>query len=146
METTRVVRSTTVSPSVSLVLAAALASCSTLATSQTEGPAEKAGQQIDRTVEKAGEATADMRKSASEKTQSTGEYMEDSAITAKVKLGILRDPELKVLQISVTTTDGVVNLSGVVDSQQSVDRAIEVARGIGNVKSVESSLTAKDAR
>jgi hyperosmotically inducible protein len=101
---------------------------------------------IDRTVDKAGEAAADMKDWASEKAESAGEYMDDSAITAKVKFAILRDPGLKVLQISVTTTDGVVNLAGVVDSQQSIDRATEVAQSIANVKSVESSLTVKDAR
>ncbi len=146
MEAIRVVNRTTVSTGVLLFLAAALATFSGLAASQPEGAAEKAGQQIDRTVDKAGDAVADMKESASEKAESAGEYMDDSAITAKVKLAILRDPDLKVLQISVTTTDGVVNLAGVVDSQQSIDRATEVARGVANVKSVESSLTVKDAK
>jgi hyperosmotically inducible protein len=146
MEAIRVVNPTTVSPGVSLFLAAALATFSGLAASQPEGTAEKAGQQIDRTVEKAGEAAADMKESASEKAETAGEYLDDSAITAKVKLAILRDPDLKVLQIGVTTTDGVVNLAGAVDSQQSIDKATEVARGIGHVKSVENNLTVKVAR
>lgn len=72
--------------------------------------------------------------------------MDDSAITAKIKAGILSDPLLKVSQISVTTTNGVVNLSGVVDSQQSIDRAMEIARSNPNVKSVENSLVIQGAR
>ncbi len=146
MQTIHVVNPTTISPSAALFLAAALATFSGLAASQPEGTAEKAGQQVDQTLEKAGEAAADMKESAGEKAESAGEYMDDSAITAKVKFAILRDPDLEVLQISVTTTDGVVNLAGVVDSQQSIERATEVARGIANVKSVESNLTVKDAR
>lgn len=146
MATNRVVHSIIDSPSVRLLLAAALTAVSGLAAAQPEGAAEKAGQQIDRTVDKAGQAATDIKESASEKAQSAGEYMDDSAITAKVKYAILRDPDLKVFQIGVTTTDGVVNLTGVVDSQQKIDRAIEVARDIGNVKSVESSLAVKDAK
>lgn len=146
MDNTRVVTPMTVSLHLTVLLAAALATSSGLTGAQTEGTAEKAGQQIDQTVAKAQAEAGDMKQSASAKAQSVGEYMDDSAITAKLKLAILRDPKLKVLQISVTTTDGVVNLAGAVDSQQTIDRATEVARGIGNVKSVESSLTIKDAQ
>jgi len=52
----------------------------------------------------------------------------------------LSDPLLKVSQISVTTTNGVVKLSGTVDSQQGIDRATEIARSVKDVKSVENSL------
>ena len=69
--------------------------------------------------------------------------MDDSAITAKIKAEILSDPLLKVSQISVTTTNGVVKLSGVVDSQQSIDRAVEIVRSNRNVKSVENNLVVK---
>jgi hypothetical protein len=68
------------------------------------------------------------------------EYMDDSAITAKIKAEILSDPLLKVSQINVTTTNGVVSLSGTVDSQQSIDRALAIARSVKDVKSVENGL------
>ena len=128
-----------------LLLAGAMTSFCGLATAQSEGPAEKAGQQIDLTADKAGQVATDITESAGKKAEGAGEYMDDSAITAKVKWAILRDPDLKVLEISVTTTDGVVSLSGAVDSQQSIDRAIEVARDTPNVKSVENNLTVKGA-
>jgi hyperosmotically inducible periplasmic protein len=145
MKTTATFTPKIVSASVSLLLAATLASFAGLAATQSEGPAEKAGQQIDQTADKAAQAASDAKESASEKAEATGEYMDDSAITAKVKLAILRDPDLKVFQISVTTTGGVVTLSGAVDSQQSIDRASAVARDTRNVKSVENNLTVKDA-
>jgi hyperosmotically inducible protein len=131
---------------VSLLLAGALGSFFGLATVQAEGTAEKAGQQFDRAADKAGQAATDVKESASRAAESTGEYMDDSAITAKVKWAILRDPDLKTLEISVATTDGVVSLTGVVDSQQSIDRAAAVARDTPAVKSVENHLTVRGAK
>ena len=75
--------------------------------------------------------------------ESTGEYIDDSAITSKVKASILGDPKLKTLQISVETFKGVVQLSGFVDSSEAVTRAVEVARKVKGVKMVNNSLIAK---
>ena len=75
--------------------------------------------------------------------ESTGEYFDDSTITAKVKAAILGDPDLKVLQINVETFKGVVQLSGFVNSPQAVSRAVAVARGISGVKSVTNNLIVK---
>jgi osmotically-inducible protein OsmY len=77
------------------------------------------------------------------KHESTGEYIDDSAITSKVKASILGDSKLKSLQISVETFKGVVQLSGFVDSNQAVTRAAEVARKVKGVKMVNNSLIAK---
>jgi len=130
----------------SLLLAAALGSFFGLAAVQAEGLAEKAGQQIDQTADKAGQVATDVKESASSMAESTGEYIDDSAITAKVKWAILQDPNLKTLEISVVTTDGVVSLTGAVDSQRSIDRAASVARDTPAVKSVENHLTIKGAK
>ena len=75
--------------------------------------------------------------------QSTGEYIDDSAITTKVKAEIFNDPILKVLQINVESYDGVVQLSGFVDSRQTADRAVGVASAVNGVKSVKDSLIVK---
>jgi hyperosmotically inducible protein len=131
---------------VSLLLAAAFGSFFWLATAQAEGLVEKAGQQIDQAADKAGQVATDVKESAGRTAESTGEYMDDSAITAKVKWAILRDPDLKTLEISVVTTGGVVSLTGAVDSQQSVDRAAALARDNAGVKSVENHLTVKGAK
>ena len=80
---------------------------------------------------------------ASRTQQSTGEYVDDSTITAKVKAAILGDPDLKVLQINVETFKGVVQLSGFVNSLQVVSRAAEVARGVSGVKAVTNNLIVK---
>jgi osmotically-inducible protein OsmY len=81
---------------------------------------------------------------ASSATQeSTGEYIDDSGITASVKAAIYNDPMLKVGQISVETYKGVVQLSGFVDSAQAARRAVELARSVKGVTSVKNSLVVK---
>ena len=111
-----------------------------LAGCNQEGTAEKAGKKIDQAAESAGKKVEKAGEAVVEKVEKTGEYMEDSAITAKIKAEILSDPLLKVSQINVSTTNGVVKLSGKVDSQQSIDRAVEIARSVKDVKSVENGL------
>jgi len=75
--------------------------------------------------------------------ESTGEYFDDSTITAKVKAEILGDPSLKVFQINVETFKGVVQLSGFVDSAQGASRAAVVASRVSGVKSVRNNLIVK---
>jgi osmotically-inducible protein OsmY len=75
--------------------------------------------------------------------ESTGEYVDDSVITTKVKAEIFNDPSLKVFQINVETFKGEVQLSGSVDSAQMVKKAGEVARGVPGVKSVKNDLIVK---
>lgn len=76
-------------------------------------------------------------------TESTGQYIDDSAITTKVKTAIFEDPKLKVLQITVKTFKGEVQLSGFVDSAATASHAVEVARGVKGVKSVKNDLIVK---
>jgi len=75
--------------------------------------------------------------------EGTGEYVDDSAITTKVKAAIFNEPSLKVFQINVETFKGAVQLSGFVDSTQSVKKAGEVARGVTGVRSVKNNLIVK---
>ena len=75
--------------------------------------------------------------------ESTGQYIDDSAITTKVKAAIFAEESLKTLQITVVTFKGVVQLSGFVDSTASVNKAGQVARGVEGVKSVKNDLVVK---
>jgi osmotically-inducible protein OsmY len=74
----------------------------------------------------------------SPKQESTGEYIDDSWITTKVKAAILNEPGLKVSQINVETFKGVVQLSGFVDSADAATRAAELAREVKGVASVKN--------
>ena len=80
---------------------------------------------------------------ATQKHESTGQYVDDSAITTKVKADILEESTLKVFQISVKTYKGVVQLSGFVDSAQSVKKAGDVAGGVKGVVGVQNDLMVK---
>jgi hyperosmotically inducible periplasmic protein len=115
-----------------------------LAGCQQEGTAEKAGKKLDQATEKAGDKIEGARESVIDKTQTGGEYIDDSVITMKVKTAILKDPILKASHIEVTTVNGVVKLSGTVDSEQSIGRAMEVANSQKNVKSVQNALVVKE--
>jgi hyperosmotically inducible protein len=77
------------------------------------------------------------------KQEGTGEYVDDSVITSKVKAAILGDPALKVAEINVETFKGVVQLSGFVSSQAAANRAVEVARGVAGVTAVKNDMRIK---
>ena len=77
------------------------------------------------------------------KKESTGEYIDDSVITTKVKAALVEDPVTKAYQINVETFKGEVQLSGFVDSAQAKAKAGEVARGVKGVKSVKNNLAVK---
>jgi osmotically-inducible protein OsmY len=73
----------------------------------------------------------------------TGEYIDDSVITTKVKAAILNEPTLKVTEINVETFKGVVQLSGFVNSQADISKAVEIARGVKGVNSVKNDMRVK---
>ena len=81
--------------------------------------------------------------SSSRTTESTGEYVDDTAITSKVKAALLGDSGLKSFDIGVETYKDVVQLSGFVNSDQVKARAGEVAAGVSGVRSVQNNLVVK---
>lgn len=80
---------------------------------------------------------------SSPKQESTGEFVDDSVITTKVKTLLAGDDFLKSFKISVETRKGVVQLSGFVDSQDAINKAVRITKGVGGVKSVQNSLIVK---
>jgi len=88
-------------------------------------------------------ATAFLGCASTPTRESSGQYVDDSSITTRVKAAIFDDPSLKVLQINVETFKGEVQLSGFVDSAQNVRKAGEVARGVRGVRSVKNDLIVK---
>jgi osmotically-inducible protein OsmY len=75
--------------------------------------------------------------------ESSGEYVDSSVITAKVKAAIFDDPALKVFDITVETFKDVVQLSGFVNSAEIRSRAGVVAGRVSGVKSVKNNLVVK---
>lgn len=81
---------------------------------------------------------------ASSRTQeSTGQYVDDTVITSKVKAAIFNEPTLKSAEINVETFKGAVQLSGFVSTQSNILKAIDVARGVDGVKSVKDDMRVK---
>lgn len=77
------------------------------------------------------------------KQEGTGEYMDDTFITTKVKAAIFNEPTLKSAEINVETFKGVVQLSGFVSSRADIDKAISVARGVKGVTAVRDDMRLK---
>jgi hyperosmotically inducible protein len=76
-------------------------------------------------------------------TESTGEFVDDALITAKVKSAILSNSRLKLMDITVTTFKGAVQLSGFVDSAAVASTAVQVTRTVKGVRLVNNSLVVK---
>jgi len=77
------------------------------------------------------------------KQEGTGEYIDDSVITTKVKTAILNESTLKSAEINVETFKGTVQLSGFVSSQTAINKAVDVARHVNGVKSVKNDMRVK---
>jgi osmotically-inducible protein OsmY len=77
------------------------------------------------------------------KSEGTGEYVDDTVITAKVKTAILETPGLKSSEINVETFKGIVQLSGFVATQDSVNLAMSTARSVKGVSSVKNDMRVK---
>jgi hyperosmotically inducible protein len=74
---------------------------------------------------------------------SVGTDVDDSAITTKVKSALLADADVKSFDIKVETRKGEVQLSGFVDNQAQIDRAIAIAKGVEGVKKVDNKMSLK---
>ena len=72
--------------------------------------------------------------------ESTGQYVDDSVITTRVKTAILNEPSLKVMQINVETYKSAVQLSGFVNTGAEMSKAVDLARGVKGVSSVKNDM------
>jgi osmotically-inducible protein OsmY len=75
--------------------------------------------------------------------ESTGEYFDDTVITAKVKAAIFNEPNLKSAEINVETFKGDVQLSGFVNSTEDIRKVVEVTRQVKGVKNVRNDMRLK---
>lgn len=80
---------------------------------------------------------------STQKQEGTGEYVDDSVVTTKVKAAILNEPSLSSAEINVETFKGVVQMSGFVNSRADITKAVEIARGVKGVNSVKNDMRLK---
>jgi osmotically-inducible protein OsmY len=77
---------------------------------------------------------------SSKKSESTGQYIDDSVITTRVKAAVFAEDTLRSNQINVKTYKGTVQLSGFIDSKEDLNRAGELASSVDGVKNVKNDL------
>lgn len=75
--------------------------------------------------------------------ESTGEFIDDSVITTKVKAAFVEDKTVNALDIKVVTFKGTVQLSGFANNPQEIDRAVQIARGVKGVTAVKNDIRLK---
>lgn len=72
--------------------------------------------------------------------RSTGQYVDDKTVTARVKTALIGDEQVKARNIDVETYKGVVSLSGFVDTRTEAERAVVLAQKVDGVKSVKDDM------
>ncbi len=90
-----------------------------------------------------GAVAADNTPTAKGERSQAGQYASDTATTTKVKTALLAERNLKSLDISVETQNGVVQLSGFATSSAQIDQAVDVAKNVKGVKDVKNDLRLK---
>jgi osmotically-inducible protein OsmY len=117
------------------------------AVEKTKQAASTVAQKTDTAMDHAGADTRQAAATTADKTSDAGARTRvaatDTAITAKVKAGLVKEPNLESLGIHVETEKGVVMLSGFVNSKTEADKAVQVAKGVDGVASVESAIKVK---
>ncbi|MEQ1528939.1 MAG: BON domain-containing protein [Methylococcales bacterium] len=101
---------------------------------------DAAGKKLEQATDNAENKVESVKEAVLDKAKSAGEYLDDAAITATVKAVIAADTIFKASHIEVTTVDGIVKLSGTVDSEPVLGRVMEVVSAQKHVKSVQSTL------
>jgi hyperosmotically inducible periplasmic protein len=103
--------------------------------------------QIDRAIDLArnvkGVKKVDNNLSLKGAPTSVGVGVDDGIVTARVKAAFMNDPDIKSIDVAVATRKGEVQLSGFVNDQKQMDRAMAVARGVENVTSVSNEMSIK---
>jgi len=94
-------------------------------------------------ADKTKDATAEAADKTKDATSKTRAALADTAITTKVKAGLVKEPDLESLGIHVETEKGVVMLSGFVNAKSEADKAVKVAKGIDGVTNVKSAIQVK---
>jgi osmotically-inducible protein OsmY len=110
------------------------------AVDKTKQAGSTVAQKTDNAMDRAGDETSDKTRDAAGKTRIAAS---DTAITTKVKAGLVKEPNLDSLGIHVETEKGVVMLSGFVNSKDEADKAVKVAKGVDGVSSVKSAIKVK---
>jgi len=109
----------------------------------SDNDADNVGQSIDKAAEAGKEKLAESSDAIRQEATKADATFNDMVLAAKVKNEILKDSALKTSDISVDSQDGAVVLSGAVDKPEDAIRAVQIARRVDDVKSVDSKLSVR---
>ena len=93
----------------------------------------------------AAERQAERAGTAEQLGQNSGQYIDDAALTTRVKVALLSDNLLSAFEVKVNTERGIVTLSGQVDKPETIHRAIKLASAVPGVKAINTHLMVKVA-
>lgn len=123
------------------VAAVALSACSQQEQEETR---EAAQSSLEQATEATKQAASDAAEFTRETAERTGDFLSDSAITARVKTALFEADQVSAGNINVETIDGHVVLSGVVATSEEADLAVQLAQGVEGVKSVENDIEVQE--
>ncbi|RZQ55766.1 hypothetical protein CWI82_00165 [Pseudidiomarina tainanensis] len=128
------------------LILASLATVSLTACSQQEqeDTREKAQSSLEQATEATKQAASDAAEFTRETAERTGDFLSDSAITARVKTALFEADQVSAGNINVETINGHVVLSGVVATSEEADLAVQLAQGVEGVKSVENDIEVQE--
>lgn len=129
------IQSKTALIALSLLMAFGLSGC------DKPNSAEQAGKSLDKAASDIGDSVDEYGDKMSEQGAKSAQAWNDTEVTTKVKAALLGEPGLKSMKISVDTVEGVVTLTGTVDSQASNDKASAIAMAVDGVERVVNQLT-----
>lgn len=119
-----------------------VSSLALVATGCDREPADQtAGEKVDEAAAESRSAASGMGDTMERKADQAGQAIDDASITAAIKAKYLVDDTLKGLDISVDTVQGVVTLTGPVQSDTAKELATQIAQGVEGVVRVDNQLT-----
>lgn len=125
-----------------------LSGCSEAETEKAESKTENVMQQTEDKAQEAKSYTEEKAQEAKsyteEKAEDAGEYVDDAVITTKVKAVIFEDDNLSSMDINVETNNGIVQLSGFVESDADIDTAENLAATVKGVKDIENDIQVRE--
>jgi hyperosmotically inducible periplasmic protein len=116
-----------------LISLLSLSACDNQSVVDAENKLDQAVESVETKIDEAAEQM-------SEASDVAGMQVEDATITTKIKTAFLAEPTLKSLDMSVSTTEGLVVITGVVDSLEASQKAAEIAEAVSEVKQVNNQL------
>lgn len=129
---------------IAMLMAFTMVALSACSQQEQQESREQARSTVEKATEATKEAASDAADYARDVAERTGDYLSDSAVTARIKAALFQADQVSAGDINVETINGHVVLSGVVATDAEADLAVQLAKGVEGVKSVENDIEVID--